>query len=154
MAETHLWLCQGVECRGGPLFFWSASKMEFGGPSACPLSPLSGHPSPASFEIGLHLLAFHLEESVEVQVLWCLPWWSVLLHGVNLRSPCLGCDCNGHSETCHFDPAVFAASQGTSGGVCDNCQDHTEGKNCERCQLHYFRNRRPGAPIHETCIRE
>ncbi|XP_044530889.1 laminin subunit beta-3 [Gracilinanus agilis] len=63
-----------------------------------------------------------------------------------------GCDCNGHSETCHFDPAVFAASQGVSGGVCDNCRDHTEGKNCERCQLHYFRNRRPGVPIQETCI--
>ncbi|XP_059986610.1 laminin subunit beta-3 isoform X1 [Lagenorhynchus albirostris] len=65
---------------------------------------------------------------------------------------CQRCDCNGHSETCHFDPAVFAASQGTHGGVCDNCQHHTEGKNCERCQLHYFRNRRPGAPIQETCI--
>ncbi|MEJ1270596.1 laminin beta 3 [Cricetulus griseus] len=65
---------------------------------------------------------------------------------------CQRCDCNGHSETCHFDPAVFAASQGTHGGVCDNCRDHTEGKNCERCQLHYFRNRRPGAPIQETCI--
>ncbi|KAI4563383.1 hypothetical protein MJT46_010992 [Ovis ammon polii x Ovis aries] len=63
-----------------------------------------------------------------------------------------GCDCNGHSETCHFDPAVFAASQGAHGGVCDNCRDHTEGRNCEQCQLHYFRNRRPGAPIQETCI--
>uniref|UniRef100_A0A8D1WZW8 Laminin subunit beta 3 n=1 Tax=Sus scrofa TaxID=9823 RepID=A0A8D1WZW8_PIG len=69
--------------------------------------------------------------------------------GLNLHHRC---DCNGHSETCHFDPAVFAASQGTQGGVCDNCRDHTEGKNCERCQLHYFRNRRPGAPIQETCI--
>ncbi|VTJ74919.1 Hypothetical predicted protein [Marmota monax] len=65
---------------------------------------------------------------------------------------CQRCDCNGHSETCHFDPSVFAASQGAHGGVCDNCRDHTEGKNCERCQLHYFRNRRPGAPIQETCI--
>ncbi|XP_023422897.1 laminin subunit beta-3 [Cavia porcellus] len=65
---------------------------------------------------------------------------------------CQRCDCNGHSETCHFDPAVFAASQGAHGGVCDNCRDHTEGKNCERCQLHYFRNRRPGAPLEETCI--
>ncbi|XP_040302259.1 laminin subunit beta-3 [Herpailurus yagouaroundi] len=65
---------------------------------------------------------------------------------------CQPCDCNGHSETCHFDPAVFAASQGAHGGVCDDCRDHTEGKNCERCQLHYFRNRRPGAPIQETCI--
>ncbi|XP_032464122.1 laminin subunit beta-3 isoform X2 [Phocoena sinus] len=65
---------------------------------------------------------------------------------------CQRCDCNGHSETCHFDPAVFTASQGAHGGVCDNCQHHTEGKNCERCQLHYFRNRRPDAPIQETCI--
>ncbi|KAM8816498.1 laminin subunit beta-3 isoform 1-T3 [Rhynchonycteris naso] len=65
---------------------------------------------------------------------------------------CRRCDCNGHSETCHFDPAVFATSQGAHGGVCDNCRDHTEGKNCERCQLHYFRNRRLGAPIQETCI--
>ncbi|XP_008058180.1 laminin subunit beta-3 [Carlito syrichta] len=65
---------------------------------------------------------------------------------------CQRCDCNGHSETCHFDPAVFAASQGAHGGVCDSCRDHTEGKNCERCQLHYFRNRHPGAPIQETCI--
>ncbi|XP_008144236.2 laminin subunit beta-3 [Eptesicus fuscus] len=65
---------------------------------------------------------------------------------------CQECDCNGHSETCHFDPAVFTSSQGAQGGVCDNCRHHTEGKNCERCQLHYFRNRRPGAPIEETCI--
>ncbi|XP_016062951.1 PREDICTED: laminin subunit beta-3 [Miniopterus natalensis] len=65
---------------------------------------------------------------------------------------CQRCDCNGHSETCHFDPAVFTTSQGAHGGVCDNCRDHTEGRNCERCQLHYFRNRRPGAPIQETCI--
>lgn len=71
-----------------------------------------------------------------------------------LGTPFSGCDCNGHSETCHFDPAVFTSSQGAHGGVCDNCRDHTEGKNCERCQLHYFRNRRPGAPIEETCIRE
>ncbi|XP_058131119.1 laminin subunit beta-3 isoform X2 [Dasypus novemcinctus] len=65
---------------------------------------------------------------------------------------CQRCDCNGHSETCHFDPAVFAASQGAHGGVCDSCRDHTEGQNCERCQLHYFRNRRPNASIQETCI--
>nr|XP_012314664.1 laminin subunit beta-3 [Aotus nancymaae] len=65
---------------------------------------------------------------------------------------CQRCDCNGHSETCHFDPTVFAASQGAYGGVCDNCRDHTEGRNCERCQLHYFRNRRPGASIQEACI--
>ncbi|XP_038604980.1 laminin subunit beta-3 [Tachyglossus aculeatus] len=65
---------------------------------------------------------------------------------------CQRCNCNGHSETCHFDPSVFAASGGVSGGVCDHCRDHTEGRNCDRCQLHYFRNRRPGASIQEFCI--
>ncbi|KAG8504403.1 Laminin subunit beta-3 [Galemys pyrenaicus] len=65
---------------------------------------------------------------------------------------CQRCDCNGHSETCHFDPAEFAASQGAHGGVCDDCRDHTEGRHCERCRPHYFRNRRPGAPPSEACL--
>ncbi|XP_060040806.1 laminin subunit beta-3 [Erinaceus europaeus] len=65
---------------------------------------------------------------------------------------CQRCDCNGHSETCHFDPAALEASGGAHGGVCDDCQDHTEGPHCEHCQLHYFRNRRPGAPAQEACI--
>ncbi|XP_037352621.1 laminin subunit beta-3 [Talpa occidentalis] len=65
---------------------------------------------------------------------------------------CQRCDCNGHSETCHFDPAVFAASQGAHGGVCDNCRHHTEGQHCERCRLHFFHNRRPGVPPQEACI--
>ncbi|XP_028925322.1 laminin subunit beta-3 [Ornithorhynchus anatinus] len=65
---------------------------------------------------------------------------------------CQRCNCNGHSETCHFDPNVFAASGGVSGGVCDHCRDHTEGTNCDRCQLYYFRNRRPGASVEEFCI--
>lgn len=70
------------------------------------------------------------------------------------RNPqeCQMCECNGHADSCHFDPAAFAASGGTQGGVCDNCQHHTEGPHCERCQLHFFRNRRPGAPPEETCL--
>lgn len=75
--------------------------------------------------------------------------------GMDVSGPSLpGCDCNGHSETCHFDPAALEASGGAHGGVCDDCQDHTEGPHCEHCQLHYFRNRRPGAPAQEACIRE
>lgn len=146
-----------LEGISGPPFFWSYPTQGVGGLSACPLSTLPDH-------AGLPQSPLKLGPTS----LLCMSWagWGCqtllgachgglfLPHGVNLGSPHLGCDCNGHSETCHFDPAVFAASQGTHGGVCDNCRDHTEGKNCERCQLHYFRNRRPGAPIQETCIRE
>uniref|UniRef100_A0A7M4DUM8 Laminin subunit beta 3 n=1 Tax=Crocodylus porosus TaxID=8502 RepID=A0A7M4DUM8_CROPO len=70
------------------------------------------------------------------------------------RSPneCRKCDCNGHSETCHFDPAVYQASGGVSGGVCDNCQHHTEGRSCERCKTNFFRNRRQDLAHPEACL--
>uniref|UniRef100_A0A8C9EGX9 Laminin subunit beta 3 n=1 Tax=Pavo cristatus TaxID=9049 RepID=A0A8C9EGX9_PAVCR len=55
---------------------------------------------------------------------------------------CQRCNCNGHSASCHFDPEVFHASSGVSGGVCDDCQHNTEGNNCERCKTNYFRNQR------------
>ncbi|NXQ35938.1 LAMB3 protein, partial [Alaudala cheleensis] len=55
---------------------------------------------------------------------------------------CQRCDCNGHASSCHFDPELYRASGGASGGVCDNCQHNTEGNNCERCKTNYFRNPR------------
>ncbi|NXR73991.1 LAMB3 protein, partial [Pycnonotus jocosus] len=65
---------------------------------------------------------------------------------------CQRCDCNGHSSSCHFDPELFRASGGASGGVCDNCQHNTEGTNCERCQTGYFRNPRQELSHPEACL--
>ncbi|XP_034626450.1 laminin subunit beta-3 [Trachemys scripta elegans] len=70
------------------------------------------------------------------------------------RNPneCRRCNCNGHSETCHFDPAVYQASGGVSGGVCDDCQHNTVGRNCERCKAYFFRNHRQDVTHPEACL--
>ncbi|RMB99308.1 hypothetical protein DUI87_24041 [Hirundo rustica rustica] len=65
---------------------------------------------------------------------------------------CQRCDCNGHSSSCHFDPELYRASSGASGGVCDNCQHNTEGNNCERCKANYFRNPRRELSHPEACL--
>ncbi|NWV50412.1 LAMB3 protein, partial [Daphoenositta chrysoptera] len=65
---------------------------------------------------------------------------------------CQRCDCNGHSSSCHFDPELYRASGGASGGVCDNCQHNTEGNNCERCKTNYFRNQQQELSHPEACL--
>ncbi|NWY36607.1 LAMB3 protein, partial [Sylvia atricapilla] len=65
---------------------------------------------------------------------------------------CQRCECNGHSSSCHFDPEMYRASGGASGGVCDNCQHNTEGNNCERCKTNYFRNPRQELSHPEACL--
>ena len=52
----------------------------------------------------------------------------------------IGCNCNNHASRCHFDKAVYAASGNVSGGVCEDCQHNTMGKNCDRCKPFFFRD--------------
>ncbi|NXC37050.1 LAMB3 protein, partial [Campylorhamphus procurvoides] len=65
---------------------------------------------------------------------------------------CQRCNCNGHSSLCHFDPELYQASGGVSGGVCDDCQHNTEGNNCERCKSNYFRNQKQDLTHPEACL--
>ncbi|KFO98407.1 Laminin subunit beta-3, partial [Calypte anna] len=65
---------------------------------------------------------------------------------------CQRCNCNGHSTSCHFDPELFRATGGVSGGVCDNCQHNTQGNNCELCKPNHFRNQQQDLTHPEACL--
>ena len=66
----------------------------------------------------------------------------------------LGCECSGHADRCHFDPAVFEASGRVSGGVCDDCQDNTMGQNCEMCKNYFYQDPSKQIWDREACLRK
>ncbi|XP_078402682.1 laminin subunit beta-3 [Cetorhinus maximus] len=65
---------------------------------------------------------------------------------------CKKCNCNNHSQKCHFDAEVYRASGGISGGVCEDCQHNTMGNNCEKCKPSFYRRPRQDATAIDACI--
>ncbi|XP_053102816.1 laminin subunit beta-3 isoform X2 [Hemicordylus capensis] len=65
---------------------------------------------------------------------------------------CHRCNCNGYSNKCHFDPAVYQTNGGVSGGVCEDCQHNTAGRNCEHCKINFFRSQRFDLGHPEACL--
>jgi laminin beta 1 len=73
---------------------------------------------------------------------------------VDAKNECQKCECNGHAQSCTFNQDIFAASGGVSGGVCDFCQDNTEGRNCEMCKSNHYRDPTRSMDDAFTCRRK
>ncbi|CAM2096241.1 unnamed protein product [Caretta caretta] len=55
---------------------------------------------------------------------------------------CKPCQCYGHAVSCHYDMAMDSFPNEHNrggGGVCDNCQHNTTGRNCEMCKDFHYR---------------
>ncbi|XP_052646644.1 laminin subunit beta-4 [Harpia harpyja] len=65
---------------------------------------------------------------------------------------CKRCNCNGHSGRCHFDMAVYQASGGVSGGVCEDCRDNTMGQRCDQCKRFFYRDPLKDISDSQACL--
>ncbi|XP_011162425.1 laminin subunit beta-1 isoform X1 [Solenopsis invicta] len=77
-----------------------------------------------------------------------LPWKPAVGKQTNACRPC---NCNNHTNSCHFDETVYERSGRVSGGVCDDCQHNTRGQNCEQCKPFYYHDVTKEISDREAC---
>nr|AAI61643.1 LOC100145762 protein [Xenopus tropicalis] len=86
-----------------------------------------------------------------------LPWKPATKDNANECEPC---NCNGHAYDCYYDPEVERRRASmdqhgdfVGGGVCVDCQHNTDGVNCERCIVGYYKSPDHPSDSPHTCLR-
>ncbi|XP_062567570.1 laminin subunit beta-1-like [Saccostrea cucullata] len=62
---------------------------------------------------------------------------------------CKRCNCNGHSKKCGYDPLVV---DGTSGGICLDCDHNTTERFCQTCQYPFEEDSKKPVNSKDFCV--
>lgn len=119
-------------------YYYAISDFSIGGRCKC-----NGHASSCIPGSGSQRLVCQCEHNTDgPDCERCLPFYNdrPWARGTSTDvHECRPCDCNGRSESCFFDQALYDATG--HGGHCTNCRRNTAGVNCERCEDNYYQDR-------------